>query len=115
MTRPAPIIHRIAPRPAQIAHRFIGRFGNVDRGQFTGPQESRQFARIALVGLDPIARARRRHRRRHHLALHPQLLKSPRQPKTARPRFIARPQDHFLAMRFAQPRQSTFPPRADRC
>ena len=29
VARPAPIIHRIAPRPAQIADRFIGRFGNV--------------------------------------------------------------------------------------
>jgi hypothetical protein len=39
---PAPsIIHRISPRPAQIAQRFIGGFRNVDRRQFPGPEQAR--------------------------------------------------------------------------
>src|SRR6266481_2581407 len=42
MPRAAPIIHRIAPRPAQIPDRFVACIGNVNRGQFTGPQASRQ-------------------------------------------------------------------------
>ena len=103
MSRPAPIIHRITPCPAQIADRFVGRLRNIDLRQFTSPQQSRQFARIAPVGFDPIPRALRGHRRRHHLAPHSELLQPPRQPKTARPRFIARPQLRFLAMRFTQP------------
>jgi len=85
MARPAPVIHRIAPRPAQIAHRFIRGFGNLDRGQFTGPQQSRRFAPVAFVGFHSITRAHRRHRRGHYFAFHTQLPQAPRQTKTARP------------------------------
>src|SRR5262245_39390699 len=55
MTTPAPIVHRIAAGAAQIADRFIGGLGNVNGSQFPRPQQSRQFTRIALVGLEPIA------------------------------------------------------------
>ena len=50
----SPIIDRIGPGPAQITHRFIGCLGNVDCGEFTGPQQSGQFARIAFIGFDSI-------------------------------------------------------------
>src|SRR6266403_5082619 len=102
MPRAAPIIHRIAPRPAQIPDRFVACIRNVNRGQFTGPQQSRQLARIAFVGFDPIARARRGERRRHHLTFHPELAQASRQPKSARPRFIARSQERSLSTPLAK-------------
>jgi hypothetical protein len=92
----------VGARPAQIAHRFVGRLGNVDRRQFTGAQQPRQFARIAFVGLDPITRARRRHRGRYHDAIDSELFEPPRNPKTARTGFVASVDDHVRPVGFAQ-------------
>jgi hypothetical protein len=36
MPRPAPVVDRVGARPAQIADRFIGRLGNIDRRQLSG-------------------------------------------------------------------------------
>src|SRR6266478_6818559 len=108
MPRAAPIIHRISPCPAQIPDRFVTRIGNVNRGEFTSPQQSRQLTRIALVSLDPLPRTLGSKRRRHHLAFHPQLPQASGQSKSARARFIARPQDHFFAMRLMQPSNPLF-------
>src|SRR5215475_11899530 len=82
VTTPAPIIHRIAAGPAQIADRFIGGLWNIDFSQFTSAQEPGQFARITLVGLEPIACPSGRERRRYHRAFHPQLLQSSRNTET---------------------------------
>src|SRR6266436_4691003 len=105
MPRAAPIIHRISPCPAQIPDRFVTRIGNVNRGEFTSPQQSRQLTRIALVSLDPLPRTLGSKRRRHHLAFHPQLPQASGQSKSARARFIARPQDHFSLAPFLRHRR----------
>jgi len=101
MPRPTPIIHRIAARPAQIPDRFVGGFGNVHRGEFPSPQQSRQLARIAFVGL---TRSPERVGVSEGAPPGTPLLTALNvargQSRTAR--FIARSQDHFLAMRFAQ-------------
>ena len=43
-------------RPHQIAHRFVRRIRNPDRGQFAGARQPRQMARVPPVGLDALAR-----------------------------------------------------------
>ena len=105
------IINRISPRPAQIAQRFIGRFRNVDGRQFPGPEQARQFARIAPIGFDSLAWTGRSQGRSDYFALHPHLLEAPRNPKAARPRFVAGPQEHLFAMRFAQSHDPFLQPR----
>ena len=109
MARAAPVIHRIGPCPAQVAHRFIVRLGNVDRGQFPGPQEPRQFARIAPVGLDPLARPGGSEGGGHHLALYSELTQAPGQPKAAPPRSLNA--GSLLCHGFGAAAQSIFLPR----
>src|SRR5262245_45695107 len=99
VTTAPPIVHRIAARTAQIPNRFVGRFENVDRCQFSSPQKPRQLARVAPVGFKPFSCLLWRERRCHHLTSHSQLFESPRNPKTARTRFVADLQRRLPPMR----------------
>src|SRR6516225_7754625 len=100
MPTPAPIVHRVAARPAQIAQRFIGGLS-----QFASAQEPSQLPRIALVGLEPVARAGGRERRRHYRAFHSELVQTPGNPKPARTRFVTGANPHIRPVAFARPRE----------
>jgi len=90
---PAPqVLHRVGPRPAEIAHGFVARLRHMDRGQFTRPVQARELEGVAPIGLDPLAWPRGDQRGRHDRAGNLQLPQSPREDKAGRPRFIADPQ-----------------------
>jgi hypothetical protein len=108
VTTPAPIVHRVTARAAQIADRFIGGLGNVDFAQFPGPQKPGQLPRITLVGLEPVADASGRERRRHHRAFHSELAQTPGNPKPARTRLVTGPHYHIRPVAFAQPAKQLF-------
>src|SRR6516164_6036657 len=108
MPTPAPIVHRVAARPAQIAQRFIGGLRNVDFSQFASAQEPSQLPRIALVGLEPVARAGGRERRRYYRAFHSELVQTPGNPKPPRTRFVTGANPDIRPVAFAQPREQLF-------
>ena len=92
MGEPPQILHRVGPRPAEVAHRFIAGLGHLHRGQFAGAVQSRQLEGVAPVRLDPLARARGDQRRRHHRAVDFELPEPPGQDKAGRPGLVADPQ-----------------------
>ena len=70
---PAQAVHRIKPRPHQIAHRLVLGIRYPHRRQLAGPMQLGQAAGIAPVGLDPVARSLRDQRGSDHDALVPWL------------------------------------------
>ena len=80
--------HRILARTYQIAHRLVGRIGNVDRCQLAGPRQPCQLQTVAPVGLDPIAYPPRRIRRCDHPARVTAFLEQTVYPKPTRPRLV---------------------------
>jgi hypothetical protein len=56
---PGEILDHVTARPAEIAHSFLGRRRDGDRGELTGPVQRRQSSGVPAVGLHPIARALR--------------------------------------------------------
>jgi len=71
--REAMPIRRASSRAHQIAGGLqLGR-GHVDRLEQPAGMEARELARVAPVGLDPIARPLRHQARRHHLVGDPPL------------------------------------------
>jgi hypothetical protein len=82
------IVARIVAGPTEITHRFLGRRRRPDGRQQSGTEQLRQFPRIALVRLHPVARFPRHQRRRNHHATDPPLRQLPLQRVAARPRFV---------------------------
>jgi hypothetical protein len=64
MATPLQIGTGIITRPTQVANRFLLRRRRPDLRQQPGAQPLRQFARIATIGLNPVARRLRHERRR---------------------------------------------------
>ena len=89
MPAAAQIIDRIGSRPAQVANGLIGRFRNVDGFQLPGSEQSRQFHRIAAVGLYPVPSAFRSHRGGHHKARHSELAHPTRDDESTGACFVA--------------------------
>jgi transposase len=54
---PAQAVHRVEPRPYQIAHRPVAAVGNPHRRQLAGAMQPRQARRIPPIGLDPVVDA----------------------------------------------------------
>jgi hypothetical protein len=54
---PAQAVHRVEPRPHQIAHRPVAAIGNPHRRQLAGAMQPRQARRIPPIGLDPVVDA----------------------------------------------------------
>jgi hypothetical protein len=49
---PGERLRGVGARAAQVAHRLICSFGDVDRGQFTRPVKAGEFAGVAPIGFD---------------------------------------------------------------
>ena len=67
MAPPQDVAAHVLPAPRQIANRFLGLVGHMDRGQLAGAKEPDQLGGIATVGLDPLPWPPRRQRRGDHL------------------------------------------------
>jgi hypothetical protein len=78
--------------PDEIAHRLVNRVRHPHPGQFAGPEQPRQYHRIAPVGLDPLARPLRDQGRRDHQAGVPESLDLAIQPVSGWPRIVAQMQ-----------------------
>jgi len=61
----------------------------MDKGQFTGPEQTGQLAGVAAVGLDPVGGLHRDQGRRDHLALETELPQAPPQDESGGPSFVA--------------------------
>jgi len=81
----------MSPRATEIAHAFLGRRGDGDRSELAGSVQPRQSPGISAVGLDPIARALRDERRRHHVAAHPHRGEEALEVVAGRARFVTGP------------------------
>ena len=75
----------------EIAHRLVGLIRYPNRGQLPGPMQCGKFARVAPVGLDPLARLSRDQRRSHHGTLVPKPGELSLNAIAARAGFIAEP------------------------
>jgi hypothetical protein len=56
LPRPMLSFAHLAPRPDEIPHGLICRFGHIKARQLPRPEEPRQLVGIPPVGLDPLAR-----------------------------------------------------------
>src|SRR4029077_18861722 len=90
--------HRIDPCPAQVPDRLVALVRDAYRHEFAGAGQAGEVQCIAPVGLDPLARAARDLRGRHHLATIAQRAQLARQGVPARTGLI----HHAQALRFAQ-------------
>jgi hypothetical protein len=86
------VLHGVGARPAEVAHGLVAGGGHMHRGQLTGPVQAGQLARVAPVGLHPVATAARDQRRRHDGAMDFQLGAAAREDEPGRSRFVTDPQ-----------------------
>ena len=90
MAAPLQILAHIIARPAQIADRFLLRRRRPHLRQQPRAEQLGQLARVAAIGLDPLARLARDQRRRNHLARHARRRQLALQRVATRPGFITR-------------------------
>jgi hypothetical protein len=88
MATPLQVLTGIVARPAQVANGFLRGGRRADRRQQTRPSQFDELARIAAIGLDPLARLSGNQRRRHDVAAHPRRCHLPLQCVAARTGFI---------------------------
>lgn len=55
LTAGAEVLDRAEPGAHQVAHGLIGVVRHVDEGEFAGPEQAREVAGVAAVGLDVVA------------------------------------------------------------
>jgi hypothetical protein len=86
-----PIQARVLTRTHQIGHRLPLRRRNMNRLEQPAREQTRQRARVARIGLDPITRPLRHQPRRDDPAVDPTPNEMPVEPEPGRARLVAAP------------------------